>query len=100
MLFLPTSDKAAEDRVWLSKVIGVVYPEHGNPSVLDMIGGLRAISVVFNRFEWKFYSLWRYYLVRFLSTEGLEHEVGRTSIPSRDHTVDFTMYRWSDEEDD
>lgn len=46
-LFLPTSDKAAEDREWLSKVIEVVHPGHGNPSVLEMIGGFRAISTIF-----------------------------------------------------
>lgn len=94
-LFLPTSNRAAEDWAWLSKVIGVVYPGHGNPSVPNMIGGLRAILATFARFDWKFHNLGKYYLVRFPSAKGLDHAVGRTSIPCRDHTGGFTVYRWS-----
>lgn len=94
-LFLPTSDRAAEDRKMLSKVIGVVYPGHGNPSVPNMIGGFRAISATFAHFVWRFYDLGRYYLVHFPSADGLDHAVGRTSIPRRDHTAGFTVYRWS-----
>lgn len=65
-----------------------------------MISGFRAISAVFAYFKWKFYNLGRYYLVRFPSAESLDHAVARTSIPCRDHITDFTVYRWSGEEDD
>lgn len=46
-LFLPTFDKTVEDRKMLYKIIGVVHPGRGNPSVDDMIRGLRLILIAF-----------------------------------------------------
>lgn len=52
--FIMLSDQAAEERSKLAKIMGVVYPGHGEPSVEDMIGGLRVISASFGQYNWSF----------------------------------------------
>lgn len=39
-------------------------------------------------------------MAKFPNQEGLNHAMGRTSIPCNDYKAGFTVYRWSGEEDD
>lgn len=48
---IPTSDQAMDERGKLRKIMGVVYPGHGSPSVNNIIGGLRSISAKFAAFD-------------------------------------------------
>lgn len=49
--FIPTSDHSREKQR-LSRTLGVLYPEHRNPSVEDMREGLAALSREFIVFKW------------------------------------------------
>lgn len=51
-VFIPTSDQAREEQHWLSKMLGVLYPGHENPSVEDMRKGLTTLSGEFAEHRW------------------------------------------------
>lgn len=60
---------------------------------------LRAICLEFLKHSWSVQNRERYYLVKFPTREGLNHTMGRTSIPCKDHKAGFSIYHWSGEED-
>lgn len=100
-IYILTSDQAAQEKERLSKFMGFIYPGHGKPSGEDMIiGGLRAISVGFARYDWALANLGRYCLAKLSDADGLNHAISKTSIPCRDHNSGFTVYRWSGQEHD
>lgn len=82
-VFIPCSEQAINDQARLSRIIGVIYPGHGEPTVGEMTQSLRSISASFAVFDWKFVKWGNQHLLRFSTTEGLYHIVRRTSIPCR-----------------
>lgn len=90
---IPYSDQACNDQVRLSRIIGVVYLGSEEPTIEVMKQSLCSISASFSVFDWHFVK-WRIqYLLRFLTAEGLDHVVRRTSIPCKDRKAGFMVYK-------
>lgn len=88
-VFIPLSEQACDEQARLSRVIGVVYPGHGDPSTTEMIEGLRAISASFAAYEWKFVKSGNLFILLLPSADGLDHVVRRTSIHCKGHKAYF-----------
>lgn len=74
MVFITNSDKAIEEHRRLTKTLEVIRPGHGEPSVDEMISGLRLISAEFAKFNWKLTPCNGLHHITFPSQEGLTHE--------------------------
>lgn len=94
MIFISTSEAVIQEQKKIEKTLGVIYPSHDNPSAVDMMEGLRAISMGFRKHNWLFHKNDDKYLTHFPSSEDLSYAASRTSVPCRERKAGFRVCRW------